>query len=122
MPHESSCCVMVRLEIMASRSVSNGFNSLWAVAGVDTSDERRNPMSGEGAREAVGDGANVLVVVVVDVLSDVCVMVVTVIVAVFSSVVEAMPIRKVVGLADCDGSICVAVLRICKLSVDWWVS
>lgn len=89
---------------MASRSVSKGFSSFWAVAGVDKSEERRYPISGEGAREPVGDGASVSAVVVVvdNVLSDdTWVTVVTVSVAAFSSVVDAMTTRKVLGLANC---------------------
>lgn len=115
MPQASSCCVIVRVEIIASRSVSNGFNSLWAVAGVDKSEDRRYPISREGAREPVGDGANVpalVVVVVVDVvLSDKWVMVVTVSVAPFSSVVDAISVCRALGLADGDRVIYVAGVK-----------
>lgn len=54
MPQESSPPVRVRLEIMASRSVSKGLASCWAVAGVETAEGRSSP-----AKEPAGDTARV---------------------------------------------------------------
>lgn len=99
-PYESSCTI-VRVDIMASRSVSKGFRSLWAVAGVETSEGR-----GEGTREREGDGvraSTVVVVAVAEVLSVTWVTVVTVSLATFSSiVVEEAILNRMVNLTSRD--------------------